>query len=50
MKQRTRILLRVIGNFDFDGSLTIETFQMLGYHQDADNLLDIEKDILKKHI
>ena len=43
-----RLYQSVVGNFDFEGSLTIETFQMLGYNQDADNLLDIEKNILKK--
>lgn len=44
-----RLYQSVVGKFDFEGSLTIETFQMLGYSEDADNLLDIEKEILKKH-
>ncbi|WP_328585386.1 Rgg family transcriptional regulator [Enterococcus timonensis] len=42
----SRLYQSITGNFEFDGSITIETFKLLGYIDEVENLLEIEHALL----
>lgn len=44
----SRLYQSITGNFEFDGSLSIEMFKLLGYEDEVENLISIEKALLKK--
>ncbi|HFD1805124.1 Rgg family transcriptional regulator [Enterococcus faecium] len=44
----TRLYQSITGNFEFNGSLTIEVFKLLGYEDEVENLIDIEEVLLNK--
>lgn len=44
----SRLYQSITGNFEFDGSMTIEVFKLLGYEEEVENLIDIEEMLLKK--
>ncbi|KAF1296070.1 hypothetical protein BAU15_12385 [Enterococcus sp. JM4C] len=43
-----RLYQSAIGNFEFDGSIAIETLRLLGYEEEAENLVAIETSVLHK--
>ena len=45
-----RMYQSILGEFEFEGAVAIETLKILGYEEDAKNLLDIEKEILNDHV
>ncbi|NRE55045.1 hypothetical protein, partial [Enterococcus faecium] len=44
----SRLYQSITGNFEFNGSLTIEVFKLLGYEDEVENLIDIEEAVLNK--
>lgn len=46
----SRMYQSLTDNFEFEGSVTIEVFKLLGYEDEVENLRDIEKDLLNKKI
>lgn len=46
----SRLYQSITGNFEFDGSMIIEVFKLLGYEEEVENLIDIEEMLLKKEI
>ena len=46
----SRLYQSITGKFEFDGSMTIEVFKLLGYEDEVENLIDIEETLLNKKI
>lgn len=44
----SRLYQSITGNFEFNGSLTIKVFKLLGYEDEVENLIDIEEAVLNK--
>lgn len=46
----SRLYQSITGKFEFDGSITIEVFKLLGYGDEVENLIDIEEALLNKKL